>query len=90
VFLTITSALGNNRSNIINYQLTSGSTSINSGILQVTGDGSAAVVSKINEITLSGAPTSSFNAVYTANDIDVRATFIGANYIISGSYKQLI
>lgn len=92
VFLTITNATGDNRSSTINYQLTSGSSAINAGQLQVTGDGSTvAAVYKVSEANLSGAPTASFSAVYaTATDIDVRATFVGANYVISGSYKRLI
>jgi hypothetical protein len=49
-----------------------------------------AVVDTILQRNITGAPTASFNAVYTANNIDVRATFVGSNYIISGSYKNLI
>jgi hypothetical protein len=75
----------------MNYQLTSGSISINAGQLQITADGtSVAVVDTILQRNISGAPTASFNAVYTGGDIDVRATFVGANYDISGSYKNLI
>jgi len=75
----------------MNYLLVSGSNSINAGQLQITADGtSVAVVDTILQRNITGAPTASFNAVYTGGDIDVRASFVGSNYIISGSYKNLI
>jgi hypothetical protein len=90
-FLNIPNLIGNNRSQTIKYQLVSGSNSINAGQLQVTGDGvSIAVVDIILQRNLSGAPTASFSSVYTGSDAGIKATFIGSNYIMSGSYQPLI
>ena len=91
VFLSLPNSTGNNRAYNIKYLLTSGSTSINAGQLQVTGDGStAAFVDIIAQRNLTGAPTASFIASYTGSTLDVRASFIGTSYIMSGSYQSLI
>lgn len=91
VFLSLPNSTGNNRAYNIKYLLTSGSISINSGQLQVTGDGStAAFVDIIAQRNLTGAPTASFTAVYTGTTIDVKTTFIGSSYNMSGSYQSLI
>ena len=89
-FVTIPNAIGSNRTFALEYTLTSGSISINSGQTQVTGDGSAAGVDVITQRNIGGAPTASFQAAYVATSIEVKATFIGSNYIISGSYIPLI
>ena len=93
-FVTITNPTGSNRAFTLKYNLTSGSVAINSGQLQVNTDGnSAAYVDVIVQRNLTGAPTASFTATYTAGvppTLDVKATFIGTSYIISGSYNSLI
>jgi hypothetical protein len=71
--------------------MTSGSNSINAGQLQVTGDGTTtAFTNIINQQNVTGAPTASFSAVYTGSSIDVRTSFIGQSYIMSGSYNSFI
>ena len=91
VFLSLTGSTGNNRAYNIKYLLTSGSTAINAGQLQVTGDGStAAAAEDILQRNLTGAPTASFTANYTGSTISVLATFVGSNYTMSGSYQSLI
>ena len=89
LFVTIPITGPINTSYAINYIMTSGSAAINAGQLQVTGDGTAVTVDKINERTLGGAPTSSFTAVYNTTNFDVKATFVGSDYVISGSYVPL-
>jgi len=93
-FVTITNPTGSNRAFTLKYNLTSGSLAINSGQLQINTDGnSAAFVDVIVQSNLTGAPTASFTATYTAGvppTLDVEATFIGTSYIISGSYNSLI
>lgn len=88
VFATIPQVVGRDRTFQIEYQLTSGSaTAINGGLLQITGDGTSTVsVDVINRRVFGGAPTASFTAVYSGADVNVRATFVGQNYIISGSF----
>lgn len=91
VFLSLPNSTGNNRAYNVKYLLTSGSAAINAGQLQVMGDGTTATfVNIINQQALSGAPTASFIASYTGSTLDVRATFVGSNYIMSGSYQSLI
>jgi hypothetical protein len=89
-FVSLPNSVGNNRAYNIKYLLTSGSLSINAGQLQVTGDGTAAVAEAIIQRNLAGAPTASFTAIYSGTTIDVRTSFIGSSYIISGSYQSLI
>jgi hypothetical protein len=87
-FVTIPNVIGGNRAFTLTYQLTSGSASINGGTLQIVGDGGTiGKVDKIAETTLTGAPTASFNAIYSGADLDIKATFTGTSYIISGSYS---
>jgi len=88
-FVTIPSAIGSNRTFALEYVLTSGSLAINAGQLQVSADGTAAVVEAIIQRNLAGAPTASFIATYTGSALDVRTTFVGSNYIISGSYVPI-
>jgi len=90
VFLSLPNSVGNNRAYNVKYLLTSGSTAINAGQLQVTGDGSAAVAEVIIQRNIGGAPTASFLAAYTGSTINVRTTFVGSSYTISGSYQSLI
>jgi hypothetical protein len=91
VFLSLTGSTGNNRAYNIKYLLTSGSLAINAGQLQVTGDGSTAgFVDIINQRNLTGGPTASFTATYTGSTLDVRTTFTGSSYTMSGSYQSLI
>ena len=90
VFVTIPNATGNNKAFQLKYILTSGSTAINAGQLQLTADGTTATAEVILQRNLAGAPTASFTAVYNVNDLDVRTSFIGSNYIISGSYNSFI
>ena len=85
-FVTIPNATGSNRAFALEYTLTSGSLAINAGQLQLTADGTAATADIILQRNLAGAPTASFTAVYTGANLDVRATFIGSDYITSGSY----
>ena len=91
MFLSLPNSTGNNRAYDVRYLLTSGSVSINAGQLQVMGDGtSAGFVSIINQKNLTGAPTASFTADYTGSTLNVRTSFIGSDYIMSGSYNSLI
>jgi len=90
IFLSLPNSVGNSRAYNVKYLLTSGSTSINAGQLQVTGDGSAAVAEPIIQRNIGGAPTASYTANYTGSTISVMASFIGSNYIISGSYQSFI
>ena len=90
IFVTIPNATGINRAFNLRYILTSGSTAINAGQLQLTADGTAATAEVILQRNLAGAPTASFTAVYNLNDLDVRTSFIGSNYIMSGSYNSFI
>lgn len=93
VFLTIQNPTGSNRAFALEYNLTSGSLGINSGQLQINTDGnSAAIVDVIVQRNLTGAPTASFTATFNNTvppTLDVKATFLGSNYIISGSYIAL-
>jgi len=90
-FVTIPNVTGTNRAFQFKYILTSGSTSINAGQLQVMGDGSSTgFVNIINQKNLTGAPTASFTATYNASNLDVKASFIGTDYIMSGSYNSFI
>ena len=89
-FATVLNMVGANRGVMLDYVLFSGSAT-NVGQLQVTADGtSVAAVDQIVERVLTGAPTASFTAAYNANDVEVRATFIGSDYIISGSIITMI
>jgi len=88
-FVTIPNATGSNRTFALEYTLTSGSLAINAGQLQVSADGTVAVVEAIIQRNLAGAPTSSFTATYVGTSLDVEATFIGSDYIISGSFIPL-
>jgi len=92
-FVTIPNPTGSNRAFALEYNLTSGSLGINSGQLQINTDGnSVAFVDVIVQSNLTGAPTASFTATYNASvppTLDVKATFLGSNYIISGSYVPL-
>jgi hypothetical protein len=91
IFVTIPNVTGTNRAFNLRYILTSGSDSINAGQLQVMGDGSSAgFVNIINQKNLTGAPTASFIAAYSASNLDVKASFIGTDYIMSGSYNSFI
>jgi hypothetical protein len=91
VFLSLTGSTGNNRAYNVKYLLTSGSAAINAGQLQVTGDGtSAGAVEIIAQRNLTGAPTASFTADYTGSTMNVRTTFTGSSYIMSGSYQSFI
>ncbi len=91
IFLSLPNSTGNNRAYDVRYLLTSGSVSINAGQLQVMGDGtSAGFVNIINQKNLTGAPTASFVADYTGSTLNVRTSFIGSDYIMSGSYNSLI
>jgi hypothetical protein len=90
-FVTIPNATGTNRAFNLRYLLTSGSDSINAGQLQVMGDGTTtAFTNIINQKNLTGAPTASFSALYTGSSINVRTSFIGTDYIMSGSYNSFI
>ena len=81
---------GDNRGVKLDYVLFSGSAT-NVGQLQVTGDGvSITTVDKVVERNITGAPTSSFTAAYNASDVEVKATFIGSDYTISGSIITMI
>jgi len=89
-FATILNMTGANRGATVEYVLFSGSAT-NVGQLQITADGtSVAAVDQIVERAITGAPTASFTAVYNASDVNVRATFIGSDYIISGSIITMI
>jgi hypothetical protein len=92
-FVTIPNPTGSNRTFALEYQLTSGSVGINSGQLQVNTDGnSAAFVDVIVQRNLTGAPTASFTATFNnvvPPTLDVKATFLGTSYIISGSYVPI-
>lgn len=89
-FTTINQMVGPNRGAKIDYVLYSGSAT-NTGQLQVTADGvSIAIVDKVVERNITGAPTASFTAAYNVTDVDVKATFIGADYTISGSIMTMI
>ena len=90
IFLSLTGSTGNNRAYNVKYLLTSGSTAINAAQLQVTGDGSTAAAAEVILQRNLGAPTASFIADYTGSTINVRATFVGSSYIMSGSYQSLI
>jgi hypothetical protein len=90
LFLSLPNSIGNNRAYNVKYLLTSGSTSINAAQLQVTGDGSGAIVDIITQRNIGGAPTASFTADYVGSTINVKATFVGSNYIMSGSYQSFI
>jgi hypothetical protein len=90
-FVSLANSTGNNRAYNIKYLLTSGSVGINAGQLQVTGDGaSAGIVDIISQRNLTGAPTASFTATYSGATLDVKATFLGTSYIMSGSFQSLI
>lgn len=90
-FVSLSGSTGNSRAYNIKYLLFSGSVGINAGQLQVTGDGaSAGIVDIILQRNLTGAPTASFTATYTGSVLDVRTTFTGSNYIMSGSFQSLI
>jgi len=90
IFLSLPNSIGNNRAYNVKYLLTSGSLSINAGQLQVTGDGAVATVDIITQRNLTGAPTASYTADYTGSTMNVRTTFVGSSYIMSGSYQSLI
>ena len=82
--------VGANRGAIIDYVLFSGSATT-VGQLQITADGvSSTAVDKIVERVLTGAPTGSFTAAYNTTNVDVKATFIGSDYTISGSVITMI
>jgi len=90
VFVTIPNPTGSNRTFALEYVMTSGSVAINSGQLQINTDGnSTAFADVIVQRNLTGAPTASFTATYNAGvppTLDVKSTFSGSNYIMSGSY----
>jgi hypothetical protein len=89
-FTTVLNMVGANRGAIIDYVLFSGSATT-VGQLQITADGvSSTAVDKIVERVLTGAPTGSFTAAYNTTNVDVKATFIGSNYTISGSVITMI
>lgn len=89
-FATVSNMTGDNRGVKLDYVLFSGSAT-NVGQLQVTGDGvSITSVDKVVERNITGAPTSSFTAAYNASDVEVKATFIGSDYTISGSIITMI
>lgn len=88
-FVIIPNAVGDNRAFALEYTLTSGSLAINAGQLQITADGTAAFAEPIIQRNIAGAPTASFTTAYTGPDLDVRATFVGGDYIISGSFIPL-
>jgi len=93
VFVTIPNPIGPNRAFALEYNLTSGSTAINSGQLQINTDGNnAASADVIVQRNLTGAPTASFTATFNNTappTLDVKATFVGNTYIISGSYVPI-
>ena len=82
--------VGANRGVMLDYVLFSGSAT-NVGQLQITADGvSSTAVDKVVERVLTGAPTASFTAAYNTTDVDVKATFVGSDYVISCSIITII
>ena len=86
-FLTI---IGPRAAYDIKFQLTSGSEAITAGQLQVVYNGANTTgFDSLVQRTISGAPLITGSTIGFGGSIDVRATFIGSDYIISGSYLPM-
>ena len=90
-FVTIPTGSNNERAFTFKYLLSSGSSAANIAQGQVVGDGSG--VAQVNLFATSsafGGVSPTITAAYNGDGIDLKATFVGSDYIISGSYSSVI
>lgn len=90
-FVTIPTGSNNERAFTFKYLLSSGSSAANIAQGQVVGDGSG--VAQVNLFATSsvfGGVSPTITAAYSGDGIDLKATFVGSDYIISGSYSSVI
>lgn len=90
-FVTIPTGSNNERAFTFKYLLSSGSSAANIAQGQVIGDGSGVV--QVNLFATSsafGGVSPNITAAYNGDGIDLKATFVGSDYIISGSYSSVI
>ena len=91
IFVTLPTGSDNKRAFTFKYTLTSGSSAINAGQGQVLGDGSGvARIDLFNTSSAFGSVSPTFAANYNGSGIAISASFIGSDYIISGSYSSII